>query len=56
VIIEITADAHVGSFKMWSGSGNDVFDESVRLRVGQAEGAQLPTPSERRSASISANP
>lgn len=46
VIIEITADAHVGSFKISSGSGNDVFDESVRLRVGQAEGAQLPTPSE----------
>ena len=44
VSIEITADGRVGGFSITRGSGNDVFDSSVRQRLNQAVGAALPPP------------
>lgn len=46
VAVDITSDARVGDFRVVDGSGNADFDDSVRLRVSQAEGAQLPMPDE----------
>lgn len=46
VQVDITEDARVGGFRVVEGSGNADFDDSVRLRVSQAEGAQLPMPDE----------
>ncbi|MCA9580846.1 MAG: TonB C-terminal domain-containing protein [Myxococcales bacterium] len=42
VIFEITADGRVGGFRIEKGSGNETFDDSVRTRMGQAEGSKLP--------------
>ncbi|MCA9601566.1 MAG: TonB C-terminal domain-containing protein [Polyangiales bacterium] len=46
VVVDITEDAKVGGFRVANASGNSDFDDSVRLRVSQAEGAQLPQPPE----------
>lgn len=44
VEFRITDDARVGPFEIIRPSGNDFFDESVRQRMLQAEGAALPKP------------
>ncbi|MCS6797392.1 MAG: TonB C-terminal domain-containing protein [Myxococcota bacterium] len=46
VEVEITPEARVGATRVVAGSGNDEFDDSVRTRLAQAEGAQLPEPPE----------
>ena len=44
--VDITDDARVGDYSIMQGSGNELFDDSVRTRMGQAENAQLPPPPE----------
>jgi len=44
VEVELTRDARVGAWRISRGSGHESFDESVRLRMRQAEGAALPSP------------
>jgi len=42
--LSITRDGHVGEYEVTRPSGNEAFDDSVRRRMSQAEGADLPTP------------
>ena len=44
--LSITKDGRVGDFEVKRKSGNEAFDESVRRRLEQAEGAELPEPPE----------
>jgi len=44
--LSITKDGRVGEYKVKRPSGNEAFDESVRRRIDQAEGAELPAPPE----------
>jgi hypothetical protein len=44
--LSITKDGHVGEYEVKRPSGNEAFDESVRRRMNQAEGAELPGPPE----------
>lgn len=46
VAIQVTEDGRVGGYEVTRSSGNDVFDESVLLRIAQAEDAELPEPPE----------
>ncbi|MGB8332232.1 MAG: cell envelope integrity protein TolA [Polyangiales bacterium] len=42
--LSITKDGRVGAYEVTRPSGNEAFDESVRRRMAQAEGADLPAP------------
>jgi outer membrane biosynthesis protein TonB len=42
--MSITSDGRVGEYEVKRPSGNEAFDQSVRLRMSQAEGADLPAP------------
>jgi len=42
--LSITEDGRVGEYQVKRPSGNEGFDESVRRRMTQAEGAELPAP------------
>ena len=44
--LSITSDGRVGEYEITRSSGNEAFDESVRRRMSQAEGAKLPAPPE----------
>ena len=44
--LSITEDGRVGGYELKRSSGNEAFDESVRRRMNQAEGAELPPPPE----------
>jgi hypothetical protein len=44
--LSITEDGRVGDFKVKRKSGNEAFDDSVRRRLDQAKGAELPSPPE----------
>lgn len=44
--LSITEDGRVGEFEVSRPSGNEAFDESVRRRMNQAEGSDLPGPPE----------
>jgi TonB family protein len=44
--LSITKDGRVGDYEVKRPSGNEAFDESVRRRMSQAEGAELPAPPE----------
>jgi len=44
--LSITKDGRIGEYEVKRPSGNEAFDESVRRRMDQAEGAQLPGPPE----------
>lgn len=44
--LSITEDGRVGEFEVSRASGNEAFDESVRRRMSQAEGSDLPGPPE----------
>jgi TonB family protein len=44
--LSITEDGRVEGYEVKQSSGNEAFDESVRRRLSQAEGAQLPPPPE----------
>jgi outer membrane biosynthesis protein TonB len=44
--LSIGQDGRVGDYELKRPSGNEVFDESVRRRMSQAEGADLPEPPE----------
>jgi hypothetical protein len=44
--LSITEDGRVGDYEVKRPSGNEAFDESVRRRMSQAEGAELPGPPE----------
>ena len=44
--LSVTKDGHVGDYEVTRPSGNEAFDESVRRRMNQAEGAELPGPPE----------
>jgi len=44
VALEVTEDGRVGDYEIKRPSGNEAFDESVRRRLSQAEGAELPKP------------
>jgi len=44
--LSITEDGRVGAYEVKRPSGNEAFDESVRRRMSQAEGAELPGPPE----------
>ena len=44
--LSVTKDGHVGEYEVKRPSGNEAFDESVRRRMSQAEGAELPGPPE----------
>lgn len=44
--LSITDDGRVGDYSVTRPSGNEAFDESVRRRVSQAQGADLPEPPE----------
>jgi outer membrane biosynthesis protein TonB len=44
--LSITKDGRVGKYEVTRPSGNEAFDESVRRRMNQAEGADLPGPPE----------
>lgn len=46
VALSITEDGRVGGYEVKRTSGNEAFDESVRRRMNQAEGAKLPQPPE----------
>lgn len=46
VELSITEDGRIGDYDVVRSSGNEAFDQSVRLRLSQAEGAQLPPPPE----------
>ncbi len=42
--LAITDDGRVAGYEFKRASGNEAFDESVRRRLSQAEGAELPKP------------
>jgi hypothetical protein len=42
--LSITEDGRVGDYEVKRPSGNEAFDDSVRRRMTQAEGAELPAP------------
>ena len=44
--VSITKDGRVGDYEVKRPSGNEAFDDSVRRRMSQAEGAELPSPPE----------
>jgi outer membrane biosynthesis protein TonB len=44
--LSITKDGRVGDYEVKRPSGNEAFDDSVRRRMSQAEGAELPAPPE----------
>ena len=44
--LSVTKDGRVGEYEVKRPSGNEAFDESVRRRMNQAEGAELPGPPE----------
>ncbi len=44
--LSITDDGRVGDYEVKRPSGNEAFDDSVRRRVNQAKGADLPDPPE----------
>lgn len=44
--LSITNDGRVGEYEVKRPSGNEAFDDSVRRRMSQAEGAELPAPPE----------
>ena len=44
--LSVTKDGRVGEYEVTRPSGNEVFDESVRRRMSQAEGSELPGPPE----------
>ena len=44
--LSITDEGRVGDYSVTRPSGNEAFDESVRRRVSQAKGADLPEPPE----------
>jgi TonB family protein len=44
--LSITEDGRVGDYEVTRPSGNEAFDDSVRRRVNQAQGADLPDPPE----------
>ena len=44
--LSVTKDGRVGEYEVKRPSGNEVFDESVRRRMNQAEGSELPGPPE----------
>ncbi len=44
--LSVTKDGRVGEYEVKRPSGNEVFDESVRRRMSQAEGSELPGPPE----------
>ncbi len=44
--LSITKDGRVGDYEVERPSGNEAFDESVRRRMNQAQGADLPSPPE----------
>lgn len=46
VEMSISKDGRVGAYEVKRPSGNEAFDESVRRRMSQAEGADLPAPPE----------
>ena len=46
VALDVTPDGRVGDYEIKRPSGNEAFDESVRRRLSQAEGAALPEPPE----------
>jgi outer membrane biosynthesis protein TonB len=46
VELAITADGRAGAYEVTRPSGNEAFDESVRRRLTQAEGAEVPAPPE----------
>ena len=46
VELSVTKDGRVGDYEVKRPSGNEAFDESVRRRMSQAQGAELPGPPE----------
>ena len=44
--LSVTKDGRVGEYEVKRPSGSEVFDESVRRRMNQAEGSELPGPPE----------
>ena len=46
VELSITQDGRAGDYEVKRPSGNEAFDESVRRRLNQTEGAELPEPPE----------
>lgn len=44
VELSITEDGRVGGYEITRPSGNEAFDESVRRRLDQTDGAKLPAP------------
>jgi hypothetical protein len=46
VELSIMEDGRIGDYDVTRSSGNEAFDESVRRRLSQAEGADLPEPPE----------
>jgi len=46
VELSITEDGRVGEYEVKRPSGNEAFDDSVRRRLRQTEGAKLPPPPE----------
>jgi outer membrane biosynthesis protein TonB len=46
VELSIMEDGRIGDYDVKRSSGNEAFDESVRRRLSQAEGADLPEPPE----------
>jgi hypothetical protein len=44
--LSVTKDGRVGDYEVKRPSGNEAFDDSVRRRMSQAEGAELPGPPE----------
>jgi outer membrane biosynthesis protein TonB len=44
--LSITENGRIGEFEVSRPSGNEAFDESVRRRMSQAEGSDLPVPPE----------
>jgi hypothetical protein len=46
VELSITKDGRVGEYEVKRPSGNEAFDDSVRRRLDQTEGAKLPQPPE----------
>jgi TonB family protein len=44
--LSITDDGRVGDYEVKRPSGNEAFDDSVRRRVNQAKGADIPEPPE----------
>ncbi|MGD8606718.1 MAG: TonB C-terminal domain-containing protein [Myxococcales bacterium] len=46
IALSITEDGRVGGYEIKRPSGNEAFDESVRRRINEAEGAKLPPPPE----------